>query len=186
MSFKASELEDPTVPTSSSELPDSTNVPTTTTTTTKKRLNYGANRSATISSAMNHCTGVDKMFSTVNEDSNEDSNLSQDRLFFSDASRIPTSICVKHVVPDYRRLALESHSQPNRGLNATPIHVSQSTNDLLAHPAVPEGFSSDHEDELVAECYICYHPFDESNMRKVPRNLECGHAYCTGILIKSA
>lgn len=182
MSFKASELEDPTVPTSSSELPDSTNVPTTTTTTTKKRLNYGANRSATISSAMNHCTGVDKMFSTVNEDS----NLSQDRLFFSDASRIPTSICVKHVVPDYRRLALESHSQPNRGLNATPIHVSQSTNDLLAHPAVPEGFSSDHEDELVAECYICYHPFDESNMRKVPRNLECGHAYCTGILIKSA
>ena len=44
---------------------------------------------------------------------------------------------------------------------------------------IPEGICSD-EGELVAECFICLQAFDEDCPSRVPRNLRCGHAYCTG------
>ena len=32
----------------------------------------------------------------------------------------------------------------------------------------------------VAECPICFEEFNEDSSNKTPRNLSCGHAYCTG------
>lgn len=68
-----------------------------------------------------------------------------------------------------------SQSQPDpefrSARNRSPMLVS-------TMPTAPEGFSSD-EGELVAECFICLQAFEEDSSQMVPRNLQCGHAYCT-------
>ena len=43
-----------------------------------------------------------------------------------------------------------------------------------------EGYCFEEEEAAVVECDICSHPFDEDCPEKAPRNLSCGHAYCTG------
>ena len=67
------------------------------------------------------------------------------------------------------------------GLSCLPENVSHSANNLLAHA----GTGADSSDEgsggeTVGECFICYNVFDEDLDKMTPRNLQCGHAFCTG------
>lgn len=72
---------------------------------------------------------------------------------------------------------VEQFSQP-QGPGFTHAHPSRSS-DHLVGMAQSCGESSSDEGEVVIECSICLQQFEEESS-KTPRNLQCGHAYCTG------
>lgn len=73
-----------------------------------------------------------------------------------------------------------AQSEPRPGFIHDHTGNSRSTDDLLSIGAPKMPFCSDKGDEIVGECFICFNAFDEESEEMTPRNLQCGHAYCTG------
>ncbi len=71
---------------------------------------------------------------------------------------------------------LEQHSQPAPGPGFPHAHSAEN---LLGMTHSAGEWSSSDEGETVLECVICFQRFEEESS-KTPRNLQCGHAYCTG------
>lgn len=125
-------------------------------------------RSATI-----HERGVRGVVITSPEHETSNTECPDDRLLHSDASALSlrqiNATCHQPVVPQ---------SEPNpRGF--TRASESHSAENLLSHAGFAAGGFSSDEGE-VGECFICYNAFDEDSPYMTPRNLECGHAFCTG------
>lgn len=57
---------------------------------------------------------------------------------------------------------------------------SRSADDLLSVGVAKMRCCTDEGNEVIGECFICYNAFDEESEEMTPRNLQCGHAYCTG------
>ena len=72
-------------------------------------------------------------------------------------------------------------SEPHPGFMHAHTCNSRSADDLLSVGVAKMPFHSDEGDEVVGECFICFNAFDEEDEEMTPRNLQCGHAYCTGI-----
>lgn len=102
--------------------------------------------------------------------------------YLSDASGIAATRQISHRVVASHRVGVVDlpQSEPNDTRGFTRASVSHSADNLLSHAgAASDGFSSD-EGEMVGECFICYNAFDEDFPDMTPRNLRCGHAFCTG------
>lgn len=79
-------------------------------------------------------------------------------------------------------VVVEAQSERS-GLRYLADNVSHSADNLLVHAgAGGNRFSSDEGSggETMGECFICYNVFDEDSSMMTPRNLQCGHAFCTG------
>ena len=74
---------------------------------------------------------------------------------------------------------LDQFSQPQGQGFTHAHHESRSSDNLLGMAHSGGEWSSSDEGEVVIECSICLQQFEEESM-KTPRNLQCGHAYCTG------
>ena len=79
---------------------------------------------------------------------------------------------------------LVPHSQPHQGQGHPFTHAraSRSSDNLLDVAHGTGEWSSSDEGDLLIECSVCYQRFEEE-CSKTPRNLQCGHAFCTGELL---
>lgn len=99
----------------------------------------------------------------------------------SDASCIAVDTVYNSSSRPNQHQELVAQSQPSGGFAQARARSLRNPSPMLASTLAEgprEGFSSD-EGELVAECFICLEAFNEDYSNLVPRNLQCGHAYCT-------
>jgi len=68
-------------------------------------------------------------------------------------------------------------SQPAGLAVAKYIHTS--SNSLHCSPEKEKKISA-NLDNAIVQCSLCYNDYSEDNPKLVPRNLSCGHTYCTG------
>ena len=115
------------------------------------------------------------------DDDDEDSD---DNLLCDEVSVLPAYSTITHPAAGGRgtRRPNLSQSQPStafahirsRAGTPGPMHFVPTV-----AATVPEESSEDFATGDVAECSICLCGYDENDPDRVPRNLQCGHAYCT-------
>jgi hypothetical protein len=111
----------------------------------------------------------------------EESRGGVPNFYLSDASGIGAMRQMQRAPPNRHAVVKAPETLP-RGRGFTAANTSHSADNLLSH--LPGGSSSDEGSggETVGECFICYNTLDEDSPEMTPRNLRCGHAFCTGEL----
>lgn len=137
----------------------------------KRPTQTHSKRSATIHHG--NRKGVVVVTSPGEEVSNISSEVPSD-YYLSDASGIAQMNANRHVV----QLAPPQSEPCARGF--MPSNISHSADNLASHAGIgADGSSSDEGGDMIGECFICYIAFDEDSPKRTPRNLQCGHAFCT-------
>lgn len=107
----------------------------------------------------------------------EEVSSSASNFYLSDASGIAT---IRQIHAN-RHLVVEPPQSEPHAKGFTRASTSHSADNLLSHSGiVADGSSSDEGGDMMGECFICYIAFDEDCPKMTPRNLQCGHAFCTG------